>query len=112
MIVGVRLSGEHAGDAGTIVYTLDISASGAKLGGLHSRVAPGDIMILQRHIRHVKCKVIWVQQVAEGESQIGVQLLDEARNFWGIELPKENEEQKEAGRELWSLLTGHPAHAR
>jgi PilZ domain-containing protein len=112
MVVGVRLSGVNSKDSGAIVYTLDISASGAKLGGVHRRIVPGEIMVLHRHLAHVKCKVVWVREVAPGDSQIGVQLLDPASNFWGVELPKDQQQENELGKELWSLLTRNPAHVR
>jgi hypothetical protein len=89
MVVGVRLSGMEMGDSGALVYTLDISASGARLGGLRTKVAAGDVLILHRQLRRAKCEVMWVREIAKNETQIGVKLIDSDINFWGIELSED-----------------------
>jgi hypothetical protein len=97
MVMGVRLSGMEVGDAGALVYTLDISAVGARLGGLRNKVTAGDVLVLHRQLRRAKCEVMWVREIAKNEVQIGVKLLDSDINFWGIELQEDSGASAKSG---------------
>jgi hypothetical protein len=105
MVVGLRLSGgKGKGAAGsTMVHTLDISPTGAKLAGLREQVAPGDTLTLQRQHKRIQCKVVWCREVAPREIQLGVQFLEADPAFWGVEFTQ-NAKEKEDERKLWSLL--------
>jgi hypothetical protein len=106
MVMGVRLSGMEVGDAGALVYTLDISESGARLGGLRHNVSAGDVLVLHRQLRRAKCEVMWVREIAKNEIQIGVKLLDNDMNFWGIELQEDSRKDAKATFNVHSHSAG------
>lgn len=103
MVIGVRLSGKDKSDlSGTLVHTLDISPTGARIAGLREAFAPGDIITLQRQHKRAKCKVAWCREVAPREFQIGVQFLEADAAFWGLDLSQDAKAPDE--KKLWTLL--------
>jgi PilZ domain len=104
MVIGVRLSSkEKKSDlSGTLVHTLDISASGARLAGLRESIEAGTIVLLQRQHKRAKCKVAWCREVAPREIQIGVQFLEAEPGFWGVDLAQDTKASDE--KKLWTLL--------
>ena len=91
MVVGVKIS-DSENDSGSrpLVHTLDLSGSGAKLGGFREEMVVGKILVLHRKHKKAPCKIVWTRAVGPGELQIGIQLLEEDRNFWGFDLTAEN----------------------
>ena len=106
MVIGVRLSSkdkEKKSDiAGTLVHTLDISPTGARLAGLREHIEPGTIVTLQRQHKRAKCKVAWCREVAPREIQIGVQFVEAEPGFWGVDLAQDTKSSDE--KKLWTLL--------
>lgn len=104
MVIGVRLSSkEKKSDiAGTLVHTLDISPSGARLAGLREPIEAGSLVTLQRQHKRAKCKVAWCREVAPREIQIGVQFLEAEPGFWGVDLAQDTKSSDE--KQLWTLL--------
>jgi hypothetical protein len=91
MVVGVKISDSET-DSGSrrLVHTLDLCGSGAKLGGFREEMVVGKIVVLHRKHKKAPCKIVWTRVVGPGELQIGIQLLEEDRNFWGLDLVAEN----------------------
>jgi len=90
MVVGVKISdAETVCSSGQLVYTLDLCSSGAKLGGFREEMIVGKIVVLHRKHKRAACKIVWTRAVGPGELQIGIQLLEEDRNFWGLDLGTE-----------------------
>jgi hypothetical protein len=91
MVAGVRISdSETDSGSGRLVHTLDLCGSGAKLGGFREEMVVGKIVVLHRKHKKALCKIVWTRVVGPGELQIGIQLLEEDRNFWGFDLVAEN----------------------
>jgi PilZ domain-containing protein len=106
MVIGVRLSGKDKDKksdlAGTLVHTLDISPTGARLAGLREHIDAGTIVTLQRQHKRAKCKVAWCREVAPREIQIGVQFVEAEPGFWGVDLAQDTKSSDE--KKLWTLL--------
>jgi hypothetical protein len=73
-----------------LVHTLDLCGSGAKLGGFREEMVVGKIVVLHRKHKKAPCKIVWTRVVGPRELQIGIQLLEEDQNFWGLDLVAEN----------------------
>jgi hypothetical protein len=87
MVVGVRASPGIADIRhGEMVYTLDLSSSGARLGGLKKPVEPGTILHLQRKHNRATCRVIWNRVLAPGEVQLGIDFIEADPHFWGLDI--------------------------
>lgn len=93
MVVGARifLATDDGRTTAQLVHTLDVSASGAKLGGIRKPFSLGDVLTVQRNNKKANCKVIWVRQLGRAEMQIGIELLDADERFWGLDLSHEKE---------------------
>ena len=104
MVVAARISSADAGASDQLVHTLDVSSSGAQLGGIREPLSPGDILTVQRNHKKAKCKVIWVRQLGPAEMQVGIELVDADERFWGLDLSHEKE-GAEATKSLLALLS-------
>jgi PilZ domain-containing protein len=104
MVIGLRVSNtkNKSDAAGTMVHTLDISPTGARLAGLREQVEPGDILILHRQHKRAKCKVVWCREVAPREIQLGIQFIEADAAFWGVDLAQNTKVSDE--KKMWSLL--------
>jgi hypothetical protein len=76
--------------SGRLVHTLDLCGSGAKLGGFREEMVVGKIVVLHRKHKKASCKIVWTRVVGPRELQIGIQLLEEDQNFWGLDRVAEN----------------------
>ena len=71
-----------------MAHTLDVSPTGARLGGFRSQVAPGDIVGVQYRMQKQQFRVAWVGRPGTSrDSQIGIEYLDRERKILGLELP-------------------------
>ena len=86
-------------------HTLDITASGARLGSLRSELKPGEIIVLHRGAKKAKFRISWVQQVNSKELQAGIEALEPRENFWGVDLTAEEREEKKNSEMLMTLLS-------
>ena len=75
--------------------TLDVSARGARLNGLHQRLEPGGIVAVERGKCRVLFRVMWMGSREEGRhGQAGIQALDPDTNPWeGVEFAEEPDEE-------------------
>src|SRR5436190_5125224 len=83
-------------------HTLDISASGARLGSLRSELKTGEIIVLQRGTKKAKFRISWVRLNAK-EIQAGIEALEPQQNFWGVDLTAEEREEKKNVEMLMTL---------
>ena len=68
-----------------LVHTLDITASGVRLGAVRSNLKLGSLLTLQYRQHKAEFRVIWVSKRPCGkEYQVGLQALLE-RDLWGLE---------------------------
>jgi len=86
-------------------HTLDITASGARLGSLRSELKTGEIIVLHRGAKKAKFRISWVQQVNPKEIQAGIEALEPRENFWGVDLTAEEREEKKNAEMLMTLLS-------
>jgi len=84
-----------------LAHTFDLTYVGARLGGLHADLKPGQSICLQRGSKRANFRVVWVQQISPGEIQAGIQAVDAQSNFWGVDL---SEAEKE-GRNVDALMS-------
>src|SRR2546430_12091385 len=76
-------------------HTLDITASGARLGSLRSELKAGEIIVLHRGAKKAKFRISWVQQVNSKELQPGSEALEPGENFLSVDLtPEERRENQ------------------
>lgn len=82
-VLPVKLS---VGDATQLAHTVDITCSGARLGGLRTMLQPGGMVMLQRGSQKARCRVAWVRQLAPNEFQAGLECLEPENTFLGVDL--------------------------
>ncbi|HVH86437.1 MAG TPA: response regulator [Terriglobales bacterium] len=54
-------------------YTVDVSNSGACLGGLNRRIEPGSLVGVQNGTRRGRFKVVWTERDGERAHQVGIE---------------------------------------
>jgi hypothetical protein len=67
-------------------HTLDITDTGARLGGLGMQLQPGMIVALQRGSQKATFRVAWIRQLAHKELQVGFESIEQLNNLWGVDL--------------------------
>ena len=68
-------------------HTIDISQIGCRLGGLRTKLSPGQTIALQRGQQKIPFRVIWSKHLAANENQAGIEALDYGRSIWAVEVP-------------------------
>src|ERR1041385_1420665 len=85
MVVPVRIWGtDSAGNPFDILaYTLNVSATGARLGGVKVPLGVGDAVTIQYKQQRARFKTAWLGQPGTPtQDQIGVALLEQDRQIW------------------------------
>jgi len=72
-----------------VAHTIDISASGARLGGVVAPVAFGATVELQYQYRKAKFEVLWVGRSGD-KQQVGLRCLEPSKDLWGTQLDSGN----------------------
>lgn len=88
-----------------LAYTVDITDTGARVGGLRSQLQLGMIVSLQRGSHKAKFRIAWLRDLAPNEVQAGVECLEPRSNFWGVNLSDYENEVKTDMQALMTLLT-------
>ena len=104
MVLPVKVSADKVT---LLAYTVDISDSGARLGGLRTQLQLGTIVSLQRGSDKAKFRVAWLRELAPNELQAGVECLEPRSNFWGVNLSDRENEAKKDMQVLITLLTSN-----
>jgi PilZ domain len=68
-----------------IVHTLDVSSRGARLGGFHGTLKPGETVGIQYRNQRVRFRVAWIK-AGEKELQFGIDSLQPEKEIWGAKL--------------------------
>jgi hypothetical protein len=98
--VKVAISG-----ASHLAHTYDLTYNGARLGGLRAELKKGEIVSLQRGSKKANFKVIWIQQLAPNEVQVGLEAVDRQTNiFWGVDLSEQERDAKSNVDALMALM--------
>ena len=66
------------------VHTVDITDTGAQLGGIRTRLEPGMIVSLRRGSHKAKFRIAWVRQLAPNELRAGIECLEPQKDFWEV----------------------------
>jgi hypothetical protein len=89
-----------------LAHTVDITHTGARLGGLRTQLRPGMIITLQRGSKKAQFRIAWIRQLAPNELQAGVEIFGESRgNFWGVDLSDQEHKAKEDVKAFMTLLS-------
>jgi hypothetical protein len=68
MVLGLRISHPEVHSGQLLVHTLDITSSGAKIGGVREYIHSGSVLLIQRGHNRTHCRVIWSRGVGPRES--------------------------------------------
>ena len=102
MVLPVKVSvGEGAG----LAYTMDITSSGARLGGVQVTFEAGQTVSLTRNGRKANFRVVWIRQVSPREIHAGIEALQPVDNFWGVDLADRDQLAKKDVEAMMSLLS-------
>jgi len=107
MVLPVKVSIRNGTE---LAYTMDITAGGARLGGVRAQLKPGEVISLTRGSQKAKFRIVWVQQLATSEFHAGIEALQPNERFWGVDLSCREREAQENVDTLMSLLKGSSRH--
>src|SRR5512133_933149 len=85
MVVPIRIWGtdSNAQPFNVLAYTLNVSTSGARIGGVKVQLGVGDAVTIQYKQNRALFKVVWVGMPGNPtQDQIGVSLLEQDRQIW------------------------------
>lgn len=99
MVLPVKVSVEQATH---LAHTVDITAVGARIGGLRAHMQTGMNIELQRGPRRAKFQIKWINRLSENEIHIGVECVDLQEKFWGVDLA---DMKADAKKEMDALMT-------
>jgi len=88
-----------------LAHTVDITHTGARLGGVRTQLQPGATVILQRGSNKTTFRIAWVRQLSPNELQAGIEALEPQSNFWGVDLSDREREAKKQTQALMTLLS-------
>jgi hypothetical protein len=82
------------GDTSLLAHTVDISHSGARIGGIRAQLQLGMMVELQRGPRKARFVIRWIQELNPTEVRIGIESQEPQDKFWGVGLTNENNSAK------------------
>ncbi len=89
MVLPLRVSPRDASDAQfeELAHTLDVTPHGARLGAIRHQLKMGATILVQYRQHKLHCRVVWMR-LLEGtkEYQVGVELLVNGKDTWGLDL--------------------------
>jgi PilZ domain len=102
------------GSATLLTHTIDITCSGARLGGLHTELQPGQTVVLHRGTKKARFRVVWVERMTAKELHVGVECLEPQSGFLGVDLSEQEREGEKSFQTLMTLLSKNskPAEPR
>ncbi len=92
MVVPVRIWGTDVEGKpfSQLAHTLDITSSGARLGGMRVLLNARDVVWLQCRHRKAQFRVVWTGRPGGArEHQVGIECIESERSIWGLELDAE-----------------------
>lgn len=91
MVLPLRIWGmESSGKPfSALAHTLDITRDGVRLGGVRNTLNAGDIIGIQYRHNKGRFRIVWVGDVSTPQAtQLGLQVVEHGRDFWGLEGPE------------------------
>jgi hypothetical protein len=86
-VLPVRVRGKDASGAlfEELAHTLDLTATGARLGAIHHEVRTLDTVVVLFRQRRVEFSVVWTRRLDErGEHQVGLEMVAQESDPWGL----------------------------
>jgi hypothetical protein len=86
-VLPVRIKGtDRAGNAfEELAHTLDVNASGVRLGAIRRELNPMDEVTLFFRQRKLQFRVVWTKKMkGSSEFQVGLQAVNQDREPWGL----------------------------
>lgn len=80
-VLPVKMSSDNGID---FVHTVDITDTGAQLGGIRTQLEAGMIVSLRRGSHKAKFRIAWVRQLAPNELRAGIECLEPQSDFWDV----------------------------
>ncbi len=92
-VLPVRLKGKDAAGKSfeELVHTLDVTASGARLGSVRHELNVDDEVTVFYRQRKLQFRVAWTKKMkGTSEFQVGLKAVTQDREAWGMALPEQN----------------------
>jgi hypothetical protein len=84
---------QEGSTASQMACTLDITPDGARLNGIYSVEAPGEVIAIERGKNRALFRVMWIGQRGTAQAgQLGVQCIEPDKNIWDIKFISEADE--------------------
>jgi len=88
-VLPVRVRGKDAAGAlfEGLAHTLDLTPTGARLGGIRHQLNALDTLVVLFRQRRVEFTVVWTKKLdAQGEYQVGLQMVAVEIDPWGLNM--------------------------
>jgi PilZ domain len=88
MVLPLRVSAKSGPEvySAELAHTLDISSRGARLGAIRYELKVGTGLVIEYRQRKIQSRVVWIKRLeGTSEYQVGVQLLANGADTWGID---------------------------
>ncbi|HEV2728813.1 MAG TPA: SpoIIE family protein phosphatase, partial [Terriglobales bacterium] len=89
----VRVRRSSADDTSDTARTIDVSVSGACLGGLTTKLNTGEVVSVRCGDREAPFQIVWVGSGAT-VGQAGLECLAPRVNIWNLDLPEQSEDER------------------
>jgi hypothetical protein len=85
-VLPVRVRGKDASGAlfEELAHTLDLTATGARLGAIRHELKALDTLVVLFHQRRVEFSVVWTRLLNGGEHQVGLEMVAQETDPWGL----------------------------
>jgi hypothetical protein len=85
-VLPVRVRGKNASGATFegLVHTLDIAATGARLGAIRQLLKDRDTLVVLFRQRKIEFTIMWTRPLDEHEYQVGLQMIACEDDPWGL----------------------------
>ncbi|HKN15428.1 MAG TPA: hypothetical protein VJX47_00690 [Candidatus Sulfotelmatobacter sp.] len=86
-VLPVRVRGRDASGAlfEELAHTLDLTATGARLGAIRHKLKTLDTLVVLFRQRRVEFSVVWTRLLDErGEHQVGLEMVAQESDPWGL----------------------------
>jgi hypothetical protein len=103
MVLPVKIT---VGGASHLAHTCDLTYTGARLGGLQTQLKKGEFVCLHRGSKKANFKVVWLNQLAANEIQVGLEAVEKQSNiFWGVNLSEQERGVKDNVAALMAVVS-------
>ncbi len=92
MVLPIRIWGTDADSKpfSQLAHTLDLTSSGARVGGMRVLLNTRDVVWVQCRHRKSQFRIVWTGRPGGSrDHQVGIESVEHGRNIWGLELEDE-----------------------